>query len=77
MSGGAILPERYGDFGVVHSRHSRWADGVWKRVFKALTEDAENEYAMHDATIVWAHQHSAGARKKGLKTRLLDVAAAD
>ena len=29
-----------------------------------LADDPDNEYAMIDATIVRAHQHSAGARKK-------------
>src|SRR5580704_3072004 len=61
------LPERFGDFRVVHTRHSRWSKtGVWERVFKALSEEADNEYAMIDATIVRAHQHSAGAKKKSL-----------
>jgi len=32
-------------------------------------DDPDNEYAMIDATIVRAHQHSAGARKKGGKTK--------
>ena len=60
------LPERFGDFRVVHTRFSRWAKrGVWKDVFEHLTLDADNEYAMIDSTIVRAHQHSAGARKKG------------
>ncbi|HMK90449.1 MAG TPA: IS5 family transposase [Methylocystis sp.] len=59
------LPERFGDFRVVHTRFSRWAkSGVWERVFKELARDADNEYAMIDATIVRAHQHSAGAQKK-------------
>nr|WP_246067921.1 IS5 family transposase [Legionella geestiana] len=59
------LPERFGDFRVIHTRHSRWSvKGVWERVFKALAEDADNEYAMLDSTIVRAHQHSAGAKKK-------------
>ena len=72
------LPERFGDFRVVHTRHSRWAkSGVWARVFKVLAEDADNEYALIDATIVRAHQHSAGARKKGAKTKPSDAAAAD
>ena len=71
------LPSRFGDFRVVHSRHRRWCEsGVWERVFKALATDADNEYAMIDATIVRAHQHSAGAsKKKGLKR--LDVPKAD
>lgn len=55
------LPERFGDFRVVHTRFSRWTKtGVWERVFKVLTADADNEYVMIDATIVRAHQHSAG-----------------
>jgi len=59
------LPERFGDFRVVHTRFSRWArSGVWSRLFKALSEEADNEYAMIDSTIVRAHQHSAGAQKK-------------
>ena len=59
------LPQRFGDFRVVHLRHSRWSKkGVWKIVFEALAAGADNEYAMIDSTIVKAHQHSAGAKKK-------------
>jgi len=59
------LPERFGDFRVIHTRHTRWSkSGVWEKVFKVLAEDADNEYAMLDSTIVRAHQHSAGAKKK-------------
>lgn len=58
------LPERFGDFRSVNKRHTRWSEsGVWQRVFDALSEDADNEYAEIDATIVRAHQHSAGAKK--------------
>ena len=58
------LPERYGDFRVVHTRHSRWSrKGVWKQVFDVLAQDADNEYVAIDATIVRAHQDSAGAKK--------------
>ena len=57
------LPERFGDFRVVHLRHSRWSkSGVWERVLAALSQDTDNEYAMVDSTIVRAHQHSAGAK---------------
>lgn len=57
------LPERFGDFRVVHLRHSRWSKtGVWFRVFEALSQDADNEYVMIDSTIVRAHQHSSGAK---------------
>lgn len=57
------LPERFGDFRVVHTRHTRWSkNGVWQRIFERLSGDADNEYAMIDSTIVRAHQHSAGAK---------------
>ena len=63
------LPERFGDFRVIHIRFTRWAQkGVWEKIFKILAEDADNEYAMIDSTIVRAHQHSAGAQKKTAKT---------
>jgi transposase len=62
------LPERFGDFRVVHLRHSCWSkSGVWERIFAALAHDADNEYVMIDSTIVRAHQHSAGA-KRGRQT---------
>ena len=59
------LPERFGDPVKVHTRFSRWArSGVWERVFRHLCADADNAYALIDATIVRAHQHRAGAPKK-------------
>ena len=71
------LPERFGDFRVIHTRHSRWCKtGVWERVFQLLADDADNEYAMIDSTIVRAHQHSAGAKKKEAKTKQLVAAKA-
>ena len=61
----ADLPERFGDAMSIRQRFRRWAvSGMWQRVFAALSADADNEYAARDATIVRAHQHSAGARKK-------------
>ena len=71
------LPERFGDFRVVHTRHSRWSrTGVWQRVFEALAQDADNEYAMIDSTIVRAHQHSAGAKGGIRKGRPSDAVGA-
>ena len=64
------LPERFGDFRVIHTRFTRWSrSGVWERVFQHLAEDADNEYAMIDSTIVRAHQHSAGALRGGTTAR--------
>lgn len=57
------LPERFGDYRVIHTRYTRWSNtGVWERVFRVLSEDSDNEYAMIDSTIVRAHQHSSGAK---------------
>ena len=59
------IPEYLGDWNNTHRRHSRWAKrGVWTSVLALLAVDADNEYAMIDSTIMRAHQHSAGAKKK-------------
>jgi hypothetical protein len=42
---------------------------VWGGILALLSIAADNEYAMIDSTIVRAHQHSAGAKKKPKKTR--------
>lgn len=73
------LPERFGNFRSIHTRHTRWSRKlVWRKIFEHLAEDADNEYAMIDSTIVRAHQHSAGARrdKKGIQTNPSDAAKA-
>lgn len=71
------LLECFGGWKNTHRRFSRWAvSGVLLKVFKVLVDDPDNEYAMIDATIVRAHQHSAGALKKGAKTKPLAVRAA-
>ena len=59
------LPERFGDWKIVYQRFNRWAkSGVFERVFRLLASDHDNEYMMIDATIVRAHQHSAGTQKR-------------
>ena len=71
------LPERFGDWKNTHRRWLRWAKaGVWERIFKHLASDADNEYGMIDATIVRAHQHSAGAIKKRTNIKLSGAAEA-
>ncbi len=60
------LPAHFGSWKSTHQRFSRWCkSGVFDRVLKHLAGEADAEYVMIDATIVRAHQHSAGARKKG------------
>ncbi|WP_225063168.1 IS5 family transposase [Komagataeibacter rhaeticus] len=60
------LPARFGDWKNVHKRLRRWCEsGIIEQVFRHLAADRDNDYMMIDSTIVRAHQHSAGARKKG------------
>jgi hypothetical protein len=41
---------------------------IWKRLFDAVSDDPDMEYATVDATIVKVHRHGQGA-KGGLKAR--------
>jgi transposase len=60
------LPERYGKWYSVAKRFLRWSRaGVWQMIFNTLAANADTEWLMIDSTIVRAHQHAAGARKKG------------
>jgi transposase len=62
------LPERFGPWKSVYTRFTRWqARGVWKHVLDELARDRDGETYMIDATIVRAHQDSAGAQKKAVR----------
>jgi transposase len=65
------LPERYGPWKTCHERLRRWtADGTWDRILDEVVvkDDAVGnvEWVFSiDSSAVRAHQHAAGARKKG------------
>ncbi|MFJ3233639.1 IS5 family transposase [Streptomyces sp. NPDC086787] len=65
------LPERYGPWQTVYERFARWeTDGTWARLLEyvQVKDDAVGtvEWTVSvDSTINRAHQHAAGARKKG------------
>ncbi|MFD4899401.1 transposase [Streptomyces sp. NPDC058411] len=67
------LPGKYGNWRGVYNRLRMWAvDGMWERVFTALVAQADADDELNwavsvDSTIVRAHQHAAGARKRGLQ----------
>lgn len=64
------LPERYGSWKTVYSRFRKWIDdGILDNVFRVLSLEAELEELSLDASIVQAHQHSAGAKKGGLQMK--------
>nr|WP_239109747.1 IS5 family transposase [Streptomyces coelicoflavus] len=67
------LPEELGSFQTAHKRLIRWAvDGTWARILAAVlaTADADDDVEWTvsvDSTICRAHQHAAGAVKRGLR----------
>ena len=69
------LPERYGPWQTVYSRFRKWIeDGILDNIFRVLSLDAERTELSMDASIVQAHQHSAGAKKGGHPTKSGTVA---
>lgn len=64
------LPERYGAWQTVYSRFRKWIeDGILDNIFRVLSLEAELTELSIDASIVKAHQHSAGVKKGGLPTK--------
>src|SRR3984957_18427678 len=64
------LPQAFGDWHSVFRRFSRWSlQGVWRRIFAAVSDDSDFEYLIVDSTSVRAQQHAAGEKKKGLKIK--------
>jgi transposase len=65
------MPAEYGPWGRVYDLFRRWQrDGTWHRVVTALQAQADAKDLITwdlnvDSTVVRAHQHAAGARKRG------------
>jgi len=63
------LPPLFGPWNTVFKRYRDWVKAdVFKRLFDAVSEEPDMEYAMIDATIVKVHRHGQGA-KGGLRAR--------
>jgi len=64
-------PARYGPWQTVYGLFRRWQrDGTWQRILTRLQARADAEGLITwqvsvDSTVARAHQHAAGARKKG------------
>jgi transposase len=65
------MPERYGSWSTVASRFYRWREaGIWDRIWTQLQAEADQndqiDWEIHllDGTVVRAHQHAAGAKKR-------------
>ncbi|MEV6675184.1 IS5 family transposase [Streptomyces sp. NPDC051162] len=65
------VPERYGPWARVYDLFRRWQrDGTWQRIFSELQAQADARKLITwdlniDSTVCRAHQHAAGARKRG------------
>lgn len=66
------VPERYGSWPAVYGLFRRWQrDGTWAAILTALQAfaDAAGQIVWDvsvDSTTARAHQHAAGARKRGI-----------
>ncbi|WP_241757058.1 IS5 family transposase [Streptomyces sp. WAC00263] len=66
------VPERYGPWETAYTVFRRWQiDGTWPRILKKLQVKADPDGIIEwevsvDSTVCRAHQHAAGARKRGL-----------
>lgn len=57
------LPETFGNWNTVFRRFRHWVKlNVFKRIFDAVSDDPDMEFAMTDGTIVKAHRHGRGAK---------------
>src|ERR1700712_4511381 len=67
------IPDRFGKWDSIYSRFRDWVRAdVWTRLFEAVSDAPDREYAMVDATIVKVHRHGQGA-KGGLQAKPLVV----
>jgi transposase len=65
------LPPTFGNWSTAFRWFRDWREAdVFKRIFDALSDEPDMEYAMVDATIVKVHRHGQGA-KGGLRARRL------
>ena len=63
------LPEAFGHWMQVFMRYKRWIErGVWWKILMRLqkADVLKVEISFMDSSIVRAHRHAAGARKKGV-----------
>ena len=70
-------PDAFGNWNGVFKRFRHWVKcDVFKRIFDAMSDEPDMEFAMIDGTIVKVHRHGQGAKEpvpgsigEGLKAR--------
>ncbi len=68
------VPARYGTWQTVYGLFRNWQrDGTWERILTQLQAQADAEGLITwdvsvDSTVARAHQHAAGARKRGISS---------
>jgi transposase len=73
------VPARYGAWQTVYGLFRRWQrDGTWARILTGLQGDADARGLITwdvsvDSTIARAHQHAAGASKRGRRSKPVPV----
>ena len=66
----ADIPERYGPSTTCYNRFVRWRrQGVWDRIFEAVSAAYDGAIQMVDSSSIRVHQHAANVKKGGLKKR--------
>ena len=62
------FPEKYGYWHTVYNNFRKWSQqGIMEKIFNYFCANAEQSSQIQiDSTYVKAHQHSAGAKKRGI-----------
>ena len=74
------VPARYGAWQTVYGLFRRWQrDGTWARILTGLQAEGDARGLITwdvsvDSTVARAHQHAAGASKKGRRSNTAPVA---
>ena len=56
------IPATFGKFPTIYSCFNRWSKkGIFQKILKRLSADADKEWLMMDGSYIRAHQHAAGA----------------